>query len=740
MVASAEHLLKENFGKSLADRDVHILDPFTGTGNFIVNIMRQIPKTALPHKFAEELHCNEIMLLPYYVASMNIEHAYYEATGKYAPFEGIVLVDTFRTLDPPQTEFAFLSEKNTERVERQKRMPIRVVIANPPYNAWQADENDNNRNEKYVRIDERVKETYSKDSQAQNKNSLSDPYVKAFRYASDKISDCGVVAYVTNGAFVDSMSCDGMRKNLAREFDAIYLLDLGGNVRRNPKLSGTTHNVFGIQVGVCVTLLVKQPGKSKDAPRAAKIYHYAVPVDWRREQKYEFLEAMVSAAGIKWKTLKPDKKENWLDLGLCEEFDEFLPIGGRDVPASTSFPPIFFHYSRGIATSRDDTVINFSQETLAKNTGKMILAYNEQVAAYHRLKKKPIKVEDFIDYESGTIAWSRDLKNDLLRHRKAEFNNEKVRPSLYRPFTRSWLFFDRIMNEEVYGFPEIFPKLKTENRAICLTDAGSEKPFMLLATDRVADLHLVGAGASTQCFPLYTYTEEAAERRNNITDEALKLFVIFYDTKEITREDVFHYVYAILHHPAYRSAYAENLKRELPRIPFVGKSSDSAPAVFHPATTVANLRKGKRVDYDPAFSIDVFEAMAAAGKKLVNSHINYEAAKEYKLKRIENKDLPLDWRVEAMKLSKDKSAIVYNDFLTLSGIPPEALDYKLGNRSAVEWVIDQYRVTRDEKGQIANDPNRPDDEQYILRLLGQVITVSLETQKIINSMPQLNQR
>jgi len=221
--------------------------------------MKHIPRTALPHKYKHELHCNEIMLLPYYVASMNLEHAYYEATGTYEPFEGICLVDTFRTLEPPQSEFGFVSERNSERVEKQKKAPIRVVIGNPPYNAWQADENENNRNQKYSVIDQRVKETYSADSAAQNKNSLSDPYVKAFRYASDKIKDGGVVAYVTNGAFVDSLACDGMRKRLAREFYLIYLLDLGGNVRKNPKLSGTTHNVFGIQVGVCITILVKLP-------------------------------------------------------------------------------------------------------------------------------------------------------------------------------------------------------------------------------------------------------------------------------------------------------------------------------------------------------------------------------------------------------------------------------------------------------------------------------------------------
>ena len=261
MVASVDHLLTEHFGKTLADRDVHILDPFTGTGNYVVNIMQRIPKSALPHKFAHELHCNEIMLLPYYVASMNIEHAYYEATGKYEPFDGICLVDTFRTLEPPQTEFAFLSEKNSVRVEKQKKSPIRVIIANPPYNAWQTDENENNRNQKYNVIDRRVRETFSEDSKAQNKNSLSDPYIKALRYASDKIGDSGIICFVNNSAFIDSLSCDGVRKHLEKDFDLIYVLDLGGNVRKNPKLSGTTHNVFGIQVGVSINLFVRKSKK-----------------------------------------------------------------------------------------------------------------------------------------------------------------------------------------------------------------------------------------------------------------------------------------------------------------------------------------------------------------------------------------------------------------------------------------------------------------------------------------------
>ena len=679
MVASVEHVLKENFGKTLADRDVHVLDPFTGTGNFIVNIMRHIPKAALPHKFMQELHCNEIMLLPYYVASMNIEHAYYDATGKYEPFEGICLVDTFRTLEPPQTEFAFLSEQNSARVERQKKTPIRVVIANPPYNAWQTDENENNRNVKYIRIDQRVKETYSRESNAQNKNSLSDPYVKAFRYASDKIGECGVVAYVTNGAFVESLACDGMRKHLAQEFDLIYLLDLGGNVRKHPTLSGTTHNVFGIQVGVCITLLVKLPGKPKDAVRTAKIFYHAVPVDWRREQKYEFLETRGSADGIDWQILQPDKKQNWLDLGLREEFDGFLPIANRDASPQDAMQPIFGFFSNGVKTHRDAHAVNFNRDRVAKSMGAMIDAYNAQVEAYHKLKKKPARIEDFIDYESGRIAWSRDLKNDLLRYRQVEFVEDKLRPSLYRPFTATWLFFDRVMNEEVYGFPQIFPTPQTKNLSLCITDAGSEKPFMLLATDRIADLHLVGAGASSQCFPLYHFDEdpnghkssEHFERRDNITAKALALFQSFYDDDRITREDIFHYVYALLHHPAYRTRYAENLKRELPRIPFVGVSARAkadAPADFFPLASIETMRGNAKPDHDPKASARLFHVLAATGKKLSGLHINYESAKEFPLKRQENKAAKLDWRVEAMKLSKDKASLFYNDFPLSPGI------------------------------------------------------------------------
>jgi len=703
MVASVERLL-EHFKKSLGHKQVHILDGFTGTGNFIVNLMRAIPRAALSHKYKEELHCNEVMLLPYYVASMNIEHAYWEAVGAYEPFEGICLVDTFETAEGSQHELGFMNEANSKRVVRQKKAPIFVCIGNPPYNAWQVNENDSNRNRKYPVMEKRVRDTYGDDSAAQNKNSLADPYIKAIRWASDRIisNGEGIVAFVTNNAFLDSLACDGVRKNLAEDFDEIWIVDLGGNVRKNPKLSGTTHNVFGIQVGVSINFFVRLPNKAMNAKRNGKIFYHAVPTDWRRTQKYEWLETIGDVSRVDWQKVTADKRYNWLQSGLHDEFERFLPLGDRNAAGKNApIPPIFGHYSRGVATSRDTWAVNFKRDALAANMQRTIELYNTEVDRWHRAKKKPEKLEDFIDFDSTKIAWSRDLKNDLLRHRLVDFDESKLRQSLYRPFTKTQLFFDRVMNEEVYGFPEVFPTPTAENLCICVTDAGSEKPFLTLAADTIADLHLVGAGASTQCFPFYIYDEDGSNRRENIPLSALVRFQSHYGDDKITRWDIFHYVYALLHHPGYRKRFTANLKRALPRIPF-------APE---------------------------FRVFAKAGKKLAELHVGYEHAAEFPLKRIENRDVPLNWRVEKMKLTPNKDAILYNDFLTLEGVLPEVFEYKLGNRSALEWVIDQYQVFTDPRSGIENDPNRPDDEQYIVRLIGQIVTVSLDTLKIVKTLP-----
>ena len=700
MARSVEEILGAEFNRSLSDSGVHIIDPFVGTGNFIVRIMREIQKTALADKYRSELHCNEVMLLPYYIASMNIEHEFFEATGGYEPFDGICLVDTFELAEDRQ--LSLFDPENTRRVEDQKKTPMFVVIGNPPYNAKQVDESDNSKNRKYPTMDARVKETYSQDSTATNTNQLSDPYVKAIRWASDRIGEEGVVAFVTNNSFLDGVAFDGMRKHLAADFEAIYILDLSGNVRKNPKLSGTTHNVFGIQVGVSINFLIKR--RDNTNPQA-QICYARVDEFWRKEDKYRYLDSKGHYRNIEWKPITPDRRYTWLTEGLHTEFETFIPMGTMEAKKASgeAVDVIFKIYSRGTVTSRDAWAYNFNQNILTENMSEMIDTYNALVLVWGKQADQSANVDDFVNYNDVKISWSRDLKLDLKRGRTAEYTEGKVRNSLYRPFTKSNLFFDSVMNEEVYGLPSIFPipETETENRVICVSGLGSKKPFHSLMVGLVSDLQIL---ENTQCFPFYTYDENGKNRRENITDWALGQFRVHYRNEAITKWDIFHHTYALLHHPTYRERYQANLKRDLPRLP-----------------------------YTP----DFWE-FAKAGQRLGELHIGYENAAEYPIKKIETPGKPLDWRVEKMRLSKDKTEIKYNDFLTLDGIPAKVFDYKLGNRSALEWVIDQYRVKTDKRSGIVNDPNREDDPQYIVKLIGKVITVSLETVEIVEGLPEVS--
>ena len=373
---------------------------------------------------------------------------------------------------------------------------------------------------------------------------------------------------------------------------------------------------------------------------------------------------------------EPDKKQNWLDRGYREEFDGFMPIASHDAKPGDATQPIFKEHSNGVKTHRDAYAVNFDRERVAKNMEAMIDAYNGQVDAYHRLKKKPEKVEDFIDYESGKVAWSALLKESLERGLKVEFDENSIRQTLYRPFTSAWLYFDPVVNERRYGIPGIFPKpgKAHENLTICLTAAGNTKSFHCLVSNSIPDLHLTG---DSQCFPLYYYVAdpnhhkkgEKYERRDNITPKALTLFQIFYDDDGIKREEIFHYVYSVLHHPAYRTRFAENLKRDLPRIPFVGIATGEKNASFFPLSAVEKMQGDETPDHNPKASAKLFHAFAATGKQLADLHVNYESAKEFKLNHIENKEVKLDWRVEAMKLSKDKSVAVLQRFPDVEWYP-----------------------------------------------------------------------
>ena len=704
MVESIEHILQTQFNRSLSESGVNIIDPFVGTGNFIVRIMQALDPISLERKYTAnppELQCNEVMLLPYYIASLNIEQQFYTATHRYAPYEGICLVDTFDMAEERQIQM--FTPANTERVEQQKETPMFVVIGNPPYNAGQINENDNNKNRPYETMDERIKDTYVKDSKATNRNMLYDPYVKAIRWALDRIDDEGVVAFVTNSGFLDGVAFDGMRKHLAENCDVIYILDLGGNARKGLKVSDA--NVFGIRVGVSINLFVKKKQKSSES---ARIFYYRTDDLWNRKQKFDFLIECQHIGAIPWQSIQPDTRHTWLTEGLHAEFDTFIPMGTKQAKAmkGEAVDVIFKTYSGGVKTNRDVWVYNYTGDTLVENISRMIETYNAHVFKWERRGNRDTDIDNFVVYDDKEISWSRDLKAKLKRGITAEYVEHKVRTSVYRPFTKSNLYFDRVLNDVVYLFPSIFPtpETETENQVIWLK-VGKEWPMFGLMVNQIPDLLPQGG---SQCFPFYIYDEDGTNRRENITDWALAHFQTHYRDNTITKWDIFHYNYSILHHPDYREKYAANLKRDLPHIPFVND----------------------------------FWEFAKAGARLADLHVHYESQPEYSdLRFIQNQKVPLDWRVEKMKLSKDKTSLVYNTFLTIDGIPVKAFDYRLGTRSALEWVIDQYRVKTEKRTEIVNDANRvSDDPQYIVKLVGKVITVSLETVDIVNELPALNIR
>ncbi|MGO9227675.1 MAG: type ISP restriction/modification enzyme [Bryobacteraceae bacterium] len=644
MCQSVEDALKEEFGYTLASPEVVILDPCTGTGNFIVNLIDRMPGRALAEAYQHRLFANEVMLLPYYVASLNIEHAYFERKHEYEPFPGLCFVDTLDMAEARQG--ALFTAANTERVEREKEAAITVIIGNPPYNVGQKSENDNNKNRAHKVADARVRDTYAKASKATNKNSLSDMYVKFFRWATDRLDGRdGIVCFVSNNSFVDQLAFDGMRKHLLDDFDRVDHIDLHGNVRRNPKLSGTTHNVFGIQVGVGITIAVKKKGAAK------QLRYYRVPEMWRKGEKLAFL----AKGDIEWRTITPDVEHAWLVPGNAAEYGTFVPLA-----------ELFARNGRGLESTRDEVVYDWSVEALLRRMKAFSADYNSEVDRYSR---------EHEERWPGHIKWSSSLKQHLLARQYIGFADANVRPCLWRPFTKKLVYFDRLVIHRIGMWPEV------TGPVLCVT-SHSQAPFSVLAAG-ITPEHAVGSRAG-QCFPL-----------SHLKDSAVDQFRQHYSGDSITKEGVFHYLYALLHHPGYRERYAANLKRELPRIPF-------APD---------------------------FAAFATAGKELARLHVEYESLEPWPLEEIETAGVAYSQRVEKMKLTADKRSLRVNESLTLGGIPAEAFEYRLGSRSALEWVVDQYQV----KGE--SDPNREDDPGYIVRLVGQVVRVSVATVQIVKGLP-----
>ncbi len=676
MCKAVENALRDEFGLLLTSPEVQILDPCTGTGNFIVHLMRRMPRRDLARMYREQLFANEVMLMPYYIAALNIEHAYLELTGQYEPFEGLCFVDTLELAEGRQ--LPMFSERNTERVDREQHAKINVIIGNPPYNSRQRNENDNNKNRKYPVIDNRVNETYSGDSIATNKNPLQNMYVKFFRWAADRLNAReGIVCFVTNNRFISRKSFDGMRKHLLEDFTHVDHIDLHGDTLDNPKLSGTTHNVFGIPDGVGITVAVNRSKNSR------RLRYHRVPEFWRKEEKLAWLRE----DRIEWRELNPESSSEWI-----------VPEHAANFSGMAAITSVFSKHSNGLISSRDETVYNFSAKQLFTRITQFVENYNSEVDRYIRAGR-PSSIDDFIQYDQ--IKWSSSLKQSLKNSVRLEFVPGRINEAAYRPFTNKFVYLDPVIIHRPAMWNRIFqgPDSAVQNRVIWLK-IGSDWPMFALTTDKICDFLPQGG---SQCFPYYTYNPDGTNQTENITDAALTQFRAHYNDPSITKWNIFHYIYAVLHHPGYREKFAENLRRELPRIPF-------APD---------------------------FHAFAEAGQRLADLHVHYEQLQPWdKLDYLENPAVPFTHHVERMRLSKDKRSLKINDALTLANIPPEVFDYRLGNRSALEWVIDQYRITEDPRSGIRSDPNRPDDPEYILRLVGQVIRLSLETVQIVRALPE----
>jgi predicted helicase len=517
MCASVEEVLQREFHTSLSAPGVQVLDPCVGTGNFIVNILRRISGSTLAHKYAHDLFCNEIMLLPYYIASLNIEHAYYERTGAYQSFEGICFADTLELAEGQQP--SLFVEENTERVEREKDAQIMVVIGNPPYNVGQVNENDNNKNRRYPVIDGRIKETYIKDSRATLRTQLYDAYVRFFRWATDRLQGRdGIICFVSNNSFLDGFAFDGFRKWLDKEFTHIYHLDLGGNARK--KGGGS---VFGIMVGVGITLLVRHSPGSQITDQSANIFYHKVIDEQSGSAKLACLKTIGNIAKIEWETLIPNNEYVWMNKGMQPDFKSFLSMGTKEAKASDSLnmPVIFRMYSGGAKTNRDAWAFDFSKSALSVKIKRMIETYNGEIDRWKRRGNTNITVDNFVTYDDRRIKWSENLKTQFMRERYVSYTDGNIRRCLSRPFTSQYIYFDPILIDRRLLQPLFLPTDATEfeNAMICVAGIGDRKGFGCLVASTVPNFDL--AFEKAQCFPYYTYAEDGSNRRENITDWAL---------------------------------------------------------------------------------------------------------------------------------------------------------------------------------------------------------------------------
>ncbi len=710
MIESADWLCEKHFGKNLIDRGVDILDPATGTGTFICELLEHYrgQKARLKHKYQFELHANEVAILPYYVANLNIEATYAAITDEYLEFPNLCFVDTLDNVAGLHKHaghiddlFGSVSVENVARIKRQNSRRISVVIGNPPYNANQANENDNNKNREYPEIDKRIKETYIAESTAQ-KTKLYDMYARFFRWASDRLDANGILAFISNRSFIESRTFDGFRKVVAEEFNDVYVVDLGGDVRSNPKLSGTKHNVFGIQAGVAISFMVKR-AKAK----GCRIFYLRRPELEPAEDKLAFLGgAKLSALQVN--EIQPDKKGNWIKQSNTD-FESLIPIGNKDsklARKSTQEKAIFKLFSLGIVTNRDEWVYDDSPKTLAAKVAHFCTAYQTEMQRWQRAGS-PKATGDFVD---RSIKWTTELESHMRRGTQLLPDNSHIVGSLYRPFVSRFTYFAPVITHRPYQNFNLFPDKEHPNVGFSFS-VEERSEFGVIATNRLPNKDMfIPSAAQIVC--LWRY-DESGNRVDNITDWALDQFKKHYQSgrskpkRVITKEAIFHYVYGVLHDPVYREKYALNLKREFPRVPFYAD----------------------------------FWQWADWGRELTELHIGYETVAPAKLKRIDVPDEKVRKAGQTpkamLKADVEGGRIVLDSETTLSGVPPEAWEYKLGNRSALAWILDQYKESKPKDPTIREkfDTYRfADYKEKVIDLLMRVTTVSVRTVAIVEAM------
>ncbi|HTI61331.1 DEAD/DEAH box helicase [Mucilaginibacter sp.] len=727
IIHSVNDVLKKEFGRTLSDENVNILDPFTGTGTFITRLLQSglIDKKDLQRKYQHEIFANEIVLLAYYIAAVNIENTFHDAIGEtdYQSFEGICLTDTFQLgeTDGNYKLHQDMFPQNSERVEKQKNTPLKVIIGNPPYSVGQKSANDNAQNQTYERLDRRIALTYAALTNATNKNSLYDSYFKAFRWSTDRLdANGGIICFVSNGAWLDGNSADGFRKTLEREFSAIYVFDLRGNQRTSGELSRKEGGkIFGSgsRTPIAITLLVKKPSDAQ----TAKIYYHDIGDYLSREEKLSIVKKFKSVdnADMNWNILTPNEQGDWISV-RNDVFDVFIPVQ-PDKKFNLRCQSFFTINSRGNETTRDAWTYNSSKVELLSNMKGMVEYYNKQVDEFRISKDHDPNLTGiaFIDTNPAKISWSSSLIPNLERGYKATFEPDKILSSFYRPFFKQNLYFGEKMIHRRGQMQEFFPNATVKNLIICVSGIGVTKEFSAIITDTLPDLELIG---KSQCFPLYVYEERQMQnpslfevagenefiRRDGVSDFILERAHSQYG-KTINKEDIFYYVYGFLHSPQYRVKFANDLKKMLPRLPLLDDVRD-------------------------------FWKFSKAGRELAELHINYESVPAYEGVTVTGAKQGF-YKVEKMRFPKkdQKDTILFNSAITIANIPAEAYEYVINGKSAIEWIMERYQITTHKESGIRNDPNDWADEvgnpRYILDLLLSIINVSIKTVDIIKGLP-----